>query len=232
MMRDALIRVLIVDDHPMVREGLRMFLETAADVQVIGEAASEDEAVALVQQHRPDVVLMDLVLGTGGDGLRAIERLRRECPETRLIALSSFTDPERMMRLLQSGAHGFLQKTIQPADLLDAVRQVFRGSVVMDPVALAALREQSPRASDGNSRALEDNGGMPHGESATGLLTPRELDVLRLICQGLANKEIAAELAISEKTVKVHVSHILSKLGVFDRTGAVVAAVKCGLVKL
>jgi NarL family two-component system response regulator LiaR len=136
-----------------------------------------------------------------------------------------------MVRLLQSGAHGFLQKTVQPADLLDAVRQVVRGSVVLDPVALAALREQSGGGGADSSRGVDAKGGSAE-DSVIDPLTPRELEVLRLICQGLANKEIAAELAISEKTVKVHVSHILSKLGVYDRTGAVVAAVKRGLVKL
>ena len=208
------IRMLIADDHKMVREGLRAFLEYAPDIEVIGEAESADEAVAAALAARPDAVLMDLVMG-GGDGIDAILRLRAELPDTRLIALSSFTEPQRLLRLLRAGAHGFLQKTIQPDELLNAIRQVMAGNVVLDPVALAAVRQEGAEAPEPAEP-----------------LTPRELDVLRCLCRGMSNKQIGVELRIAEPTVKVHISHILAKFGVYDRSGAIIAAARLGLVNL
>lgn len=234
-----LIRVLLVDDHPMVREGLRLFLNTSSEMQVVGEAATVPDAIAAAAQTQPTVILLDLVLQEE-DGIQAITPLREMVPQAKILALSSFTEPARMLRLLQAGAQGFLQKTIKPPDLLRAIRQVATGMTVLDPIALQVLQGGVDHALS----ALGQANGSAHEAFATlpvpsadhrtlpTALTPREDQVLSLLCRALANKEIASVLGISEKTVKVHVSHILAKLDVYDRSGAIIAAVRLGLVTL
>jgi NarL family two-component system response regulator LiaR len=196
-----------------VRRGLRAFLQLQPDIEVVGEAASGPAALEAAASHQPDVVLMDLVM-PGGDGVRAIASLKRANPGARVLPLSSFADDDQVFGAMQAGAAGYLLKDIEPDDLAAAIRQVHSGQPALDPdVATRLMRrvsEPPPAVSD--------------------QLTPRELDVLRLVVEGFANKEIARRLAITEKTVKTHVSSILQKLGVPDRTSAAVLALRRRLV--
>jgi NarL family two-component system response regulator LiaR len=206
------IRVLIVDDHAVVREGLRTFLELQDGIAVAGEAADGNQAIALAERLRPDVVLMDLVMPKT-DGVAAMRVLRERVPKTRVIVLTSFLDDDKLLPAVRAGAAGYLLKHAQPQELARAVRAAHAGEVLIDPTVAARLvatltREVAPL----------DN------------LTPRERDVLELIGRGFPNKQIARELDIAEKTVKTHVGHVLAKLGVADRTQAAVVAVRAGLV--
>ncbi|SIT12786.1 response regulator [Alicyclobacillus vulcanalis] len=204
------IRIAMVEDHPVVREGLRVLLNLEPDMELVGEAESVTSALALIQRVPVDVLLLDLVLGEE-DGIDLIPALRKAAPETRILALSSFTDPARMARLASAGADGFLPKTVDPKHLLAAIRQVAAGRVVFDRAMLKALQE-------------------PDAEEAKRLaqLTPRESQILRQVTKGLSNKEIADRLQISERTVKAHLQHIFDKLGVQDRTSAAVLAIRHG----
>jgi two-component system, NarL family, response regulator LiaR len=201
------IRVLIADDHAVVRQGLRTFLDLQEDIEVVGEAADGAEAVALAERLAPDVVLMDLVM-PGVDGVEAIRRLRERAPATRAVVLSSFIDDDRLFPVVRAGAAGYLLKDVQPAELVDAIRTVHGGGALLHPQVAARL--------------LAEVAGDP--------LTPREREVLSLVGRGMANKVIARELGLAEKTVKAHVSSILGKLGVADRTQAALYAVREGLV--
>jgi two-component system, NarL family, response regulator LiaR len=201
------IRVLIADDHAVVRQGLRTFLDLQDDIEVVGEAADGAEAVALAERLAPDVVLMDLVM-PGVDGVEAIRRLRERAPATRAVVLSSFIDDDRLVPVIRAGAAGYLLKDVQPAELVDAIRTVHGGGALLHPQVAARL--------------LAEMAGDP--------LTPREREVLSLVGRGMANKLIARELGLAEKTVKAHVSSILAKLGVADRTQAALYAVREGLV--
>lgn len=205
-------RVLIVDDHPMVRQGLCAFLELADDLKVVGQAADLPSAAADARRLEPDVVLLDLVV-PGARGATAVAALRAACPAARILVLTSFGEPERVREALQAGAAGYLLKTVDPEDLLAAVRQVAGGRSVLDPEALRAVTRPTSRR-------------LPTGEALTG----REQEVLRLISEGLGNKAIAQRLRIAEKTVKVHVGHIYGKLGVEGRAQALVLAARMGLV--
>jgi NarL family two-component system response regulator LiaR len=207
------IRVLLVDDHQVVRQGLRAFLQLQPDVEVVGEAAGGSAAVAAAAAGRPDVVLMDLVMPEG-DGIAAIRALAEAAPGARVVVLSSFADDERIFAAMQAGAAGYLLKDVDPDALAEAIREVHRGRPVLHPDVAARLMR---RAADPASPATEP-------------LTPREREVLRLVVEGFANKQIARRLVITEKTVKTHVSSILQKLGVADRTAAAVLAIRQGLV--
>ena len=207
------IRVLLVDDHAVVRQGLRAFLQLQPDIEVVGEAASGPDAVEVAASHQPDVVLMDLVM-PGGSGASAIAGLKRVHPEARILALSSFAEDDQVFGAMQAGADGYLLKDVEPDDLATAIRQVHRGQPALHPDVAASLMR---RVAEPQAAAAEH-------------LTPRELDVLRLVVEGFANKQIARRLAITEKTVKTHVSSILQKLGVPDRTGAAVLAIRRRLV--
>jgi NarL family two-component system response regulator LiaR len=208
------ISVLIADDHPFVRHGLRTYLETLDDMDVAGEAENGIEAVELVERLLPDVVLMDLVMPEL-DGIGAIRRIREIAPSTKVIALTSFDDDEKVFPAIKAGAAGYLLKDVRPADLAEAVRKASRGEALLAPsVAARLMREVS------GERAA------PAG------LTERELEVLRLIARGMSNKQIAHELVVSEKTVKTHVSNILAKLHLADRTQAALYAVREGLAEL
>ncbi len=211
------ITVLIVDDHAVVRQGIRAFLATQPDIQVVGEAASGEEALRLVEQLVPDVVLMDLVM-PGMDGVEATRRIRRVSPRTQVIVLTSYHDDDHIFPAIRAGALSYLLKDVGPDDLADAVRRAARGEAILHPRVAARVIQELHGA------ARED--ASPFAE-----LTERELEVLRLIAEGLSNAEIAERLVISEKTVKSHVSNILSKLHLADRTQAAVYAWKRGLMR-
>jgi DNA-binding NarL/FixJ family response regulator len=201
------IRVVIADDHAVVRQGLRTFLDLQDDIEVVGEAADGAEAVELAERLEPDVALVDLVM-PGVDGLEALRSLRERSPRTRAIVLSSFIDDEKLFPAIRAGAAGYLLKDVQPQELVAAIRTVHEGGALLHPKVASRLLE----------------------EMTTDPLTPREREVLALIGRGMANKVIARELGLSEKTVKAHVSNILAKLGVTDRTQAALYAVRAGLV--
>jgi two-component system, NarL family, response regulator LiaR len=216
-MADA-ITILVVDDHAVVREGLRAFLSVQDGFEIVGEASDGDEALDRAEQLDPDVILMDLVMPKL-DGVSAMRELRERGgrgSKSRVIVLTSFLDDDRLLPALEAGAAGYLLKNSQPAELARAVRAAHAGEAIIDPTVAArlvhALSERPP------APALDD-------------LTARERDVLALIAQGRSNKRIALELGISEKTVKTHVGHVLAKLDVTDRTQAAVLAVRHGLVE-
>jgi NarL family two-component system response regulator LiaR len=205
------IRVLIVDDHAVVREGLRTFLELQEGLEVAGEAGDGEEAVAEAERLQPDVVLMDLVMPKL-DGVEAMRELRERVPAARVVVLTSFLDEERLLPALRAGAAGYLLKNVEPQELARAIRAADAGEAMIDPTVAARLVD-----------ALADGRPAERAE-----LTPREQDVLELIGRGFANKRIARELGIAEKTVKTHVSHVLAKLGVSDRTQAALYAARLG----
>jgi NarL family two-component system response regulator LiaR len=210
------ISVLVVDDHAVVRQGLRTFLELQDDIEVVGEAEDGDRALELAAELEPDVILMDLVMPRL-DGVRAIERLRTSAPATRVIVLTSFLDEDKVLPAVRAGAAGYLLKDVQPAELVRAIRMADRGEAPLHPaVAARVLREL---AGDG-ARAERHE-----------LLTAREREVLALLAHGRANKAIAFELGVAEKTVKTHVGNILAKLGLSDRTQAALYAVREGLAE-
>jgi NarL family two-component system response regulator LiaR len=202
------IGVLIVDDHAVVREGLRSFLELQEGIAVVGEAGDGAEAVALAEQLRPDVVLMDLVMPKV-DGVEAMRRLRERVPAARVIVLTSFLDDDRLLPAIRAGAAGYLLKNAQPQELARAIRTANDGEALIDPAVAARLVEA---LASGKQDDRYDE------------LTPREREVLELIGRGFSNKRIAQELGAAEKTVKNHVSHVLAKLGVADRTQAALYA--------
>jgi NarL family two-component system response regulator LiaR len=223
------IRIAIIDDHQMVRQGLRAFLQLAKDIEVVAEGASGEEALSIAAEHTLDVVLMDLVMPGKLDGVAATRELRKRHPNLHIVALTSYQEADRMMGVIEAGALSYLQKDVSPEDLLGAVRQAAAGRTVLEPMALSAILK-------GPGRTAPDAEADPRWTGGARVLveplTLREQDVLRALAEGLSNKEIAGELGIAEKTVKVHVSHILSKLGVYDRTQAIIAATKSGLIKL
>ena len=208
-----MIRVLVVDDHAVVREGLRAFLELQDGIEVAGEAADGEEAVTAAERLVPDVILMDLVMPKL-DGIAAMRVLRERLPGARVIVLTSFLDDDKLLPALRAGAAGYLLKNAQPQELVRAVRAAHAGEALLDPVVAARVVETFA------------GGGEPLDR-----LTPREREVLELIGRGFPNKRIARELDISEKTVKAHVGRVLAKLGVTDRTQAAVFAVRAGLVE-
>ena len=210
-----MIRVLIVDDHAVVREGLRTFLQLQDGIDVVGEASDGSEALEQATRLEPDVVLMDLVM-PGLDGVGAMRQLRERSPQIRVIVLTSFLDDDRVMPAIQAGAAGYLLKDVDPVELAQAVRTASAGQAMLNPAVAARL-----------VTAIAENrapGVQPER------LTRREREVLEQIAHGRSNKRIALELGISEKTVKAHVGHLLAKLGVADRTQAALLAVSEGLV--
>jgi DNA-binding NarL/FixJ family response regulator len=207
------IRVLIADDHAVVRQGLRTYLELQPDIDVVAEAADGDAAVAEAARLAPDVVLLDLVMPRL-DGVAALRLLRERAPAARVIVLTSFGEDERLFDALRGGAIGFLLKDTDPAELVRAIRSAHAGQSPLSPATATRVVEELARG--GRPRAAE-------------LLTPRELEVLGLIARGQSNKRIALELGVAEKTVKTHVGHVLGKLGLSDRTQAALYAVREGL---
>lgn len=208
------IKVLIVDDHSVVRQGLRMFLTLESDFEIVGEAANGKEALSLVAEHKPDVVIMDLLMPVM-DGVTATQTIRRDYPDTEVLALTSVLEDAQIVNAIRAGAIGYLLKDTQADDLCRAIRAAAAGQVQLSPQVAERLMKEITTPKD------------PLDEVQ---LTERETDVLRLLAQGLANKEIARDLYISETTVKTHVSNILMKLGVSSRTQAALYAVRIGLV--
>ncbi|HWE88906.1 MAG TPA: response regulator transcription factor [Pseudonocardiaceae bacterium] len=213
---DDRIRVLVVDDHPAVRRGLRMFLETYSDMIVIGEAADGAEALRLVAAESPDVVLLDLMMPEM-DGIAVLTALAERGLTTRVLVVTSFVDRSNVLPAIRAGARGYVYKDVDPQALAAAVRSVRAGHVLLEPEIADTLFAGPDVGSGGRD---------PAAESA---LTARERDVLRLIASGGSNREIARTLVVSEKTVKTHVSNILLKLGLADRTQAALFAVRHGL---
>ena len=205
------IRVLIADDHSVVREGLRMFLGRDPELAVIGEATDGEEAVRLARQLRPDVVLMDLLMPVM-DGIAATSAIRNELPETEVIALTSVLESTAVIGAVKAGAIGYLLKDTRARELRRAIKAAAAGQVQLSPQASTYLVREV--------RAPE----------TAGTLTEREAEVLRLLAQGQSNKEIAQTLQIVEDTVKTHVKHILAKLGVQSRTQAALCAIRLGLL--
>jgi two-component system, NarL family, response regulator LiaR len=205
------IRTLIVDDHSVVRQGLHMFLALDSEIEVVGEAANGAEAIQMVKTLGPDVVLMDLLMPVM-DGISATQVIRRDYPETEVVALTSVLEDESVINAVRAGAIGYLLKDTQAEDLVKAIRAAAEGQVQLSPRAAERLMREI-RAPESPEK-----------------LTERETEVLRLIALGKANKEIASDLSISETTVKTHVSNILMKLNLPSRTRAALYAVKIGLV--
>jgi two-component system, NarL family, response regulator LiaR len=210
------IRVLIVDDHAVVRMGLKMFFELQSDIEVVGEAADGSEGVAMARRLEPDVVLMDLLM-PNMDGITAIGRIKAERPETEIVTMTSFIEEEKVTSALEAGASGYVLKDAEAEEVAGAVRAAFAGEVHLDP-AVARLLAQRMRA----KKSPEDELAEP--------LTEREKDVLRLLGQGMSNKEIGTELFITERTARTYVSNILGKLGLASRTQAALYAVEHKLV--
>ncbi|MCM2577482.1 response regulator [Streptomyces meridianus] len=210
--RDRTIRVLLVDDHQVVRRGLRTFLEVQDDIEVAGEASDGAGAVELAEELRPDVVLMDVKM-PGTDGIAALRTLRGLENPARVLIVTSFTERRTVVPALRAGAAGYLYKDIDPEALARAIRSVHAGHVLLQPEVAAALFAQE------DTQALPGRGGN---------LTEREREVLSLIADGRSNREIAKALVLSEKTVKTHVSNILMKLDLADRTQAALWAVRHG----
>jgi two-component system, NarL family, response regulator LiaR len=204
------IRIALVDDHRVVTRSLKAYLESFPDFEVVGIAAGGEELLNHLSEWRPQIVLIDLLMPGGWDGIETTRRILERAPDVRVIALTASLDEPRMMGVLRAGAAGYIRKDAEPETLLAAVRAVARGKTYIDPsVARQAL------------------GAAPREE-----LTARETEVLRRLAQGLSNKEIAATLAISEETVKTHVSNVLAKLEAENRAQAIVQALKRGLVSL
>jgi DNA-binding NarL/FixJ family response regulator len=201
--------VLLVDDHQVVRRGLRTFLEVQEDIEVVGEAADGDEGVAAAEELRPDVVLMDVKM-PGTDGIEALRRLRELQNPARVLVVTSFTEQRTVVPALRAGAAGYVYKDVDPDALAGAIRSVHAGHVLLQPEVAGALLSGG------------DGGGTGRGPA----LTEREREVLGLIADGRSNREIARALVLSEKTVKTHVSNILMKLDLADRTQAALWAVR------
>ncbi|MDX1807010.1 MAG: response regulator transcription factor [Paenisporosarcina sp.] len=211
-----MIRVLIADDHHVVRRGLLFFLKTQKDMDVVGEATNGREAVELTAELRPDVVLMDLVMPIM-DGIQATKKIKSQYPQTQVLMLTSFSDRDHVIPAIEAGASGYQLKDIEPDDLVEAIRKLMRGENTLHPQATSQLMKESEPQID-----------LPHKLYP---LTPREQDVLSELTKGKSNKEIASSLFVTEKTVKTHISNIFSKLLVQDRTQAALYAVKHGLTE-
>jgi NarL family two-component system response regulator LiaR len=211
------IRILIVDDHRVVRQGLRSFLELQDDMEVCGEASDGMEAIELTAKLKPGVILMDLVMPVM-DGITATQQIKALGATAKIIALTSFTEDDKVFPAIQAGASSYLLKDVSPDELVEAIRAVRRGENRLHPSVTRKLMDQVIHK------------GKPEPAKSSGL-TDRELDVIRLIADGSSNQAIAKKLVISEKTVKTHVSNILGKLNMQDRTQLAIYAIKNGLNK-
>ncbi len=211
------IRILIADDHAVVREGLRALIDTEPGMELAGEAADGDEAVSKVRSLLPDVILLDLLMPRMG-GLEAIRAIKQDDPDARILVLTSFDEDEKVFEAIKLGALGYLLKDASPQELLRAIREVHRGEPSMQPtIAHKVMRE------------LQRTSSLPPTEEP---LTAREVEVLKWVAQGWSNQEIADQLVISERTVRTHVSNILSKLYLANRTQAALYALREGLASL
>lgn len=206
------IRVMIVDDHAVVRSGIAAFLLAFSDLEMVSEAAGGEEAVDKCRSAKPDVVLMDLVM-PGMDGAAATKTIKQECPDVQVIALTSFPEEDLVKKTIEAGAIGYLLKNSSAEDLAAAIRAAYEGRPTLSPEATEALVKQTAK-----------------GRSPSNDLTERELEVLKLMMEGMNNNDIAKQLFVSQSTVKFHVSNILMKLDASTRTEAVATAIKEGLV--
>jgi len=211
------ITIALVDDHSIVRQGVRALLETQADISIVGEAPSGEEGVRLCAEQAPDVVLMDLVM-PGMNGVEATRQIKQVSPRTQVIVLTSYHEDEHIMPTIRAGALSYLLKDISPAELLAAIRKAAQGETTIHPHVAAKMMQALHGSDSKNENPFAD-------------LSKREIEVLRLIADGLSNSAIAESLFISEKTVKSHVGNILSKLHLADRTQAAVYAWRSGLVE-
>jgi len=203
------VRVLCVDDHPLVRKGIASILNNEPDMKLVAEAGNGQDAVAMFKAHQPDVTLMDLRM-PNMDGIEAARQIRAEFPEAKIIALTSFDGDQEIYRALEAGVRGYLLKEMVHTEVVRAIRLVHSGKRLMPPEVAERLTDYFPKAA----------------------LTPREVEVLTLVATGLANKEIASKLGTADGTVKIHVQNILSKLNASDRTHAVTIAIQRGIIKL
>jgi NarL family two-component system response regulator LiaR len=216
------IRVLLVDDHAVVRQGLRMFIEMQSDMEVVGEGANGLEAVELAARLKPDVILLDLML-PGMDGVEATRKIMQDAPHAHVLILTSFGEDDKVFPAIRAGAQGYLLKDIQPRDLIQAIRESYQGKAQLHPDIARRLMQ----AVSGDMPAEKPKPASLPAELQG--LTEREREVLDCIARGLTNREIAEQMVISEKTVKTHVSNLLDKLGLEDRTRAAIWALKHGL---
>ncbi|AIQ26555.1 MULTISPECIES: response regulator [Paenibacillus] len=225
------IGLLLVDDHAMVRRGLQVFLSTQPDIKVIGEASNGREALERTAELQPDIILMDLHMPVM-DGIETAKQLRVSHPQVKIIVLTSFSDQDHVLPAIRVGIKGYLLKDIEPEALVVAIRKVHSGQVELHSAAASQLMNlmaaSTPEQLNVSNSDL--NGSSTTSVTITGseLLTPREQEVLDLIALGMSNKEIASKLVITEKTVKTHVSHVLGKLNLSDRTQAAIFALKSG----
>ncbi|WP_339147515.1 MULTISPECIES: response regulator transcription factor [unclassified Sutcliffiella] len=210
-----MIRVLFVDDHEMVRIGVTAYLSAQPDIEVIAEADDGSTAVGLALEHRPDIILMDLVMKEM-DGIEATKRIMEQWPEAKIIIVTSFLDDEKVYPALEAGATSYMLKTSKASEIANAVRATYKGQSILEPEVAGKMMQKMRRKTEI----------LPHEE-----LTNREMEILLLMTHGKSNQEIADELFIALKTVKVHVSNILAKLQVQDRTQAVIYAFKHSLVQ-
>jgi DNA-binding NarL/FixJ family response regulator len=215
----ATIRVLLVDDHTVLREGLRALLDAAPDIEVVGEAASGEEGIAACAALHPHVVVMDVAM-PGLGGLEATLTIRRDQPDVRVLVLTQHEDPEYVRRFVRAGAAGYLLKRMAGAELVSAIRAAARGGLVLDPeVARAAMTDTGPSGVDAPARGYET-------------LTDREKQILKLVADGRSNKEVAGVLGISVKTAMTHREHLMRKLDVHNRTELVRFALRAGVIRL
>lgn len=211
-----MIKILIADDHLIIRKGLRLILETEDDFELVGEASDGNEALGLCKKLKPDVVLMDLRM-PNMDGLTAIEKLRAEQPEIAVVILTTFNEDELMLRGLQSGARGYLLKDTDRNTLFDTIRAASRGETLLKPEIMSRVLSQTNRPKTESNESIH--------------LTERELEVLASVARGERSKEIANQLGISERTVKAHLANIYDKLGVDSRAAAIAVAAQKGILK-
>ncbi len=211
-----MIRVLIADDHHVVRRGLLFFLKTQKDIEVVGEAKNGHEAVSLAESIQPDIILMDLVMPEL-DGIQATKRIKARFPKIEILMLTSFSDRDHVVPAMEAGAAGYQLKDIEPDELVLSIRRIMRGENTLHPEATTTLEMDRQEAQN-----------APHSLNP---LTPREQDVLAELTKGKSNREIASSLFVTEKTVKTHISNIFTKLQVQDRTQAALYAVKHGLTE-
>ncbi|HYK86912.1 MAG TPA: response regulator transcription factor [Ktedonobacteraceae bacterium] len=209
------IRVVLVDDHRVVRQGLRTYLESFPDLEVVGEASSGEEVLRSIELWLPDVVVMDLLMPGGMDGVETIRCVRQLTPHSQVIALTSYTDDARIIAVLRAGAIGYVRKDAAPEVLLAAVRAAAHGQSLLDPAVAGAVLQE-----------------LAHGEKPEVALSEREQEVLRQLALGLTNREIAEAMTVSPETIKTHVGNILTKLHLAHRTQAVIYALKYGIISL
>ena len=209
------IRLVLVDDHRVVRRGLRSYLEAFPGITIVGEASSGEEALAKIENWLPDVVIMDLLMPGGIDGIETTRRIRSITPHTQIVVLTAYVDDARVVGALRAGAIGYVRKDAEPEILLSAVRAAARGQSMLDPAVAGSVLQDLI----GSTKVKDD-------------LTDREMEVLRLLARGHTNHEIAEELVVGAETVKTHVGNILAKLHLAHRTQAVIHALKQGLISL